>query len=117
MLTAANISVKANVMSRVVIDGMRPGEWERVKGIYLEGIATGQATFETDAPSWEQWDASHLLFARLVARKASEVLGWAGLSRVSQRQSIRRRRRDERLCQPVCARQRNRACAARGFDP
>jgi phosphinothricin acetyltransferase len=34
-------------------------DWERVLAIYLEGIATGQATFETTAPSWEKWDADH----------------------------------------------------------
>ena len=33
---------------------MNPGDWEQVRRIYLEGLATGQATFETDAPSWER---------------------------------------------------------------
>src|SRR5262245_9412845 len=69
----------------VVIEAMTPADWGRVRAIYLEGIAAGQATFETEAPSWEQWDASHHPFARLVARGGDEVLGWAALSPVSRR--------------------------------
>ena len=72
-------------MSQVVIDVMQPTDWEQVRAIYLEGIATGHATFETEAPSWEQWDAAHLSFARLVAREDHDVAGWAALSPVSQR--------------------------------
>lgn len=69
----------------LLIDQMRPADWERVRQIYLEGIATGQATFETTAPPWEAWDAAHLAFARLVARRDGDVIGWAALSPVSQR--------------------------------
>ena len=68
---------------------MKPGDWEQVRSIYLEGIATGYTTFETDAPSWEKWDVGHLLFARLVARKGERVLGWAALSPVSKRAAYR----------------------------
>ena len=64
---------------------MAAADWERVRAIYLEGIATGNATFETAAPSWEQWDAAHLPFARLVARQKGTLVGWAALSPVSQR--------------------------------
>jgi phosphinothricin acetyltransferase len=68
------------------IDTMRDDDWEQVRAIYLEGIATGDATFETDAPSWERWNASHLRECRLVARSSSgRVLGWAALSPVSDR--------------------------------
>jgi len=74
-------------MSGLLVDKMGPGDWERVKAIYLEGIATGQATFEVEAPSYAAWDESHLPFARLVAREAGAVSGWAALSRVSQRQA------------------------------
>ena len=42
------------------LDPMRPGDWPAVRAIYLEGIATGDATFEQNAPEWEQWDAGHL---------------------------------------------------------
>ena len=69
-----------------VIQKKRPEQWPRVRDIYLEGIATGQATFETDAPGWERWDSSHLPFARLVALADGErVAGWAALGPVSSR--------------------------------
>ena len=68
-----------------VIDAMRAEDWGRVRSIYLEGIATGHATFETDAPPWEAWDAGHLQKPRLVARAGDEILGWAALSPVSSR--------------------------------
>jgi len=74
-------------MNPVVIEDMRSGDWEQVRTIYLEGMATGQATFETEAPSWEAWDAAHLSFARLVARDDNAVLGWAALSAVSKRRA------------------------------
>lgn len=64
---------------------MKAADWAQVKSIYLEGIATGHATFETEAPTWEQWNASHLSSARLVAFEGDELVGWAALSPVSQR--------------------------------
>lgn len=72
-----------------VIDQMKPGDWEQVRAIYLEGIATGHTTFETGAPTWERWDAGHLQIARLVARQEEKVLGWAALSAVSSREAYR----------------------------
>ena len=80
-----NISVKANMTKGPVIAPLQPADWVQVKEVYLEGIATGHATFETAAPSWEQWDAAHLPFARLVARQEDNLIGWAALSPVSQR--------------------------------
>ena len=69
-----------------VVDEMKAEDWEQVRSIYLEGIATGVATFETSAPTWEKWDAGHFRKMRLVAREAEgEVLGWAALSPVSDR--------------------------------
>lgn len=70
---------------RPYIEAMVPDDWPRVRAIYLEGIAGGQATFETDAPSWQDWDAGHHPFARFVAHLANEVIGWAALSPVSRR--------------------------------
>ena len=69
----------------LVITPMRPDDWEAVRTIYLEGIATGHATFEPDAPAWEAWDRGHLRACRLVARAGGEVVGWAALSPVSTR--------------------------------
>jgi L-amino acid N-acyltransferase YncA len=85
MIAGKHISVNANMSRELKITAMEPGDWDQVKAIYLQGIATGNATFETVAPSWEQWSASHLPFARLVARQNDEVTGWAALSAVSQR--------------------------------
>ena len=56
-----------------------------VREIYGEGIATGQATFETQLPDWEKWDSSHRQDCRLIARQGDQVLGWAALSPVSGR--------------------------------
>jgi len=61
------------------------GDWPAVRDIYLEGIATADATFETSAPDWETWDAKHPPCCRLLARTGEEVLGWAALSGVSAR--------------------------------
>ena len=60
--------------------------WAVVEAIYRQGIATGNATFETQSPTWEAWDAGHLTHSRLVATNdAGQVLGWAALSAVSGR--------------------------------
>lgn len=74
-------------MSGIEISEMRPADWKEVAAIYAQGIATHQATFEVEAPSWEAWDASHLPVARLVGRKGDLVVGWAALSPVSRRQA------------------------------
>ena len=64
--------------------------WPAVRAIYEQGIATGNATFQTEAPTWDEWDRGHLAHSRLVAVDAgygrpNEVLGWAALSPVSSR--------------------------------
>jgi L-amino acid N-acyltransferase YncA len=65
---------------------LEAGHWAAVRDIYLEGISTRNATFETDAPSWEAWDRSHLPNHRLVALDGDgTVVGWAALSPVSNR--------------------------------
>jgi L-amino acid N-acyltransferase YncA len=68
-----------------VIDTMSPADWDQVLGIYLEGISTGNATFETEVPDWETWNAYHLRQCRLVAKAGDAVMGWAALSLVSTR--------------------------------
>ena len=60
-------------------------DWTAVREIYVEGIAAGNATFETEAPSFERWDASHLPAHRLVARLDGAIVGWAALAPVSER--------------------------------
>ena len=68
-----------------VIDNMVQDDWERVRAIYLEGIATGHSTFEVDTPDWEKWDSDHIQHPRLVARRQDIVLGWAALRPVYNR--------------------------------
>jgi phosphinothricin acetyltransferase len=70
---------------RVDIEPMTPADWQQVRAIYADGIASGQATFETEPPTWEQWDANHHTFARLVGRIDGRIVGWAALSPVSRR--------------------------------
>ncbi len=69
----------------ITVDAMVPSDWPDVSAIYLEGIRTGNATFETLAPTWDQWDRMHLPAGRVVARNGRTIAGWAALSRVSQR--------------------------------
>jgi L-amino acid N-acyltransferase YncA len=76
-------------MNSFVIDAMTPDDWEQVRRIYLDGLATGLASFEVDAPTWEQWDASHLPHSRLVVRAGQQILGWAALSPFSRRSCYR----------------------------
>lgn len=59
--------------------------WSQVRLIYREGIATGQATFQQEAPEWEAWDTGHLPHSRVVAVKEGVVAGWAALTPVSAR--------------------------------
>ncbi len=68
-----------------MIEEMRDTDWETVQSIYREGIATGNATFETSVPAWEEWDTAHLRDCRFVAREGERVVGWAALSPVSSR--------------------------------
>jgi len=64
---------------------MTPEDWPHVYAIYAEGIATGDATFETEPPNWEEFDRGRLPRARLVAVENGSVAGWAALSATSAR--------------------------------
>jgi phosphinothricin acetyltransferase len=67
------------------IRNLLASDWDRVKVIYEKGIATGNATFQASAPSWEEWDSSHLQNSRVVAEEDGKVIGWAALTPVSSR--------------------------------
>ena len=66
-----------------------PEDWARVEEIYRQGISTGDATFETQPPSWEEWDRSKTRHSRLVAvvehGNGERVVGFAALSPTSTR--------------------------------
>ncbi|HKD33901.1 MAG TPA: GNAT family N-acetyltransferase [Gaiellaceae bacterium] len=64
---------------------LRPDDWPEVARIFEQGIRTGVATFETEVPSWEAWDATHLPGHRLVAERDGLVVGWIALVPVSPR--------------------------------
>jgi L-amino acid N-acyltransferase YncA len=64
-------------------------DWTAVADIYWDGMRDGLATFETEVPSWEEWNATHLADHRLVAELLGEVVGWAALSAVSSRRCYR----------------------------
>jgi L-amino acid N-acyltransferase YncA len=74
------------IATAVEIHHLRPGDWTEVARIFGEGIATGNATFETKVPSWEAWDAAHLSAHRLVTERDGQVVGWIALAPVSARQ-------------------------------
>jgi L-amino acid N-acyltransferase YncA len=71
------------------IDPMTPEDWPVVRRIYAEGIATGDATLERDAPDWDHFDRSHRPDCRFVARAADDpdtrILGWVALTAYSGR--------------------------------
>ena len=67
------------------IINLLPAHWDAVKKIYEEGIATGNATFQTGTPGWDDWDKAHSIKPRLVAIENNEVLGWAAITPVSGR--------------------------------
>ena len=69
----------------LAIVDMRPEHWPEVERIYAEGIATGNATFETATPTWSEFDEHHLPFARLVGLMGEQLVGWSALSRASRR--------------------------------
>jgi L-amino acid N-acyltransferase YncA len=75
-------------MPDVDIRLMRSEDWPTIQKIYSAGIATGNATFETETPEWTKWDQAHRQDCRLVACDSQQgILGWAALSPVSARRA------------------------------
>lgn len=69
----------------IEIKHIKPQDWQTVANIYKLGIETGMATFETEIPTWEEWDQSHLESCRFAAWLDNKLVGWAALSPVSDR--------------------------------
>lgn len=69
----------------MTVRDLRSADWPEVARIYEQGIRTGNATFETEVPSWLAWDAAHLPGHRLVAEREGRVVGWIALAPVSSR--------------------------------
>lgn len=73
---------------------MVAADWPAVARIYWAGIDAGNATFESEIPSWERWRAARLAEPCLVARAgeaggeggdSGAVIGWAALTAASTR--------------------------------
>jgi phosphinothricin acetyltransferase len=73
-------------METIQIVPMDSPMWHDVARIYESGIATKNATFQTEAPTWDAWDKAHRPDCRLVATINNQIVGWAALSPVSARQ-------------------------------
>lgn len=72
-------------MNPIVVRAMNTSDWAQVAAIYEQGIATKMATFQNQAPTYLEWDQSHLSICRLVLAQGEAVLGWVALSPVSER--------------------------------
>jgi phosphinothricin acetyltransferase len=86
--TTADAPLPSAIMrhsNEMLIEPMAPADWPEVVAIYKQGMATGLGTFETVAPSWDDWDSARSPHSRLVARENGRVVGWAALSPVSKR--------------------------------
>ena len=67
------------------IKQIEEGDYSELCRIYLEGIATGNATFQSTAPGWKEWDEGHLQRCRICVVEENNMLGWAALTPVSGR--------------------------------
>ena len=70
----------------MIVRDLRSEDWPEVARIFREGIETGNATFETEVPSWEEWDGAHLSPHRFAAERDGRVVGWIALLPVSSRE-------------------------------
>ena len=64
-------------------------DYDQVVRIYKDGLQTGVASFETSAPTWQEWDAKFLPECRFVATYKDQIIGWGALSAVSKRDVYR----------------------------
>ena len=76
-------------MDKIIIRPMTPEDWSTVSRIYVEGIATEYATFQTECPPYTAWDASHTKECRLVILSGGVLAGWCALHRVDPRRCYR----------------------------
>jgi L-amino acid N-acyltransferase YncA len=72
---------------QLLVRKLEPDDWHEVAAIYRDGMRGGLATFETEVPSWEAWEAAHPL--RVVAERNGDIVGWAAAGPVSSRWAYR----------------------------
>jgi L-amino acid N-acyltransferase YncA len=69
----------------IEIKPLEPLHWKEVRRIYEEGLKTGNATFQTSAPEWDEWNKAHIQTSRIIAIENENIIGWAALTPVSSR--------------------------------
>ena len=69
----------------MLVRPLHPDDYPAVAAVFAEGIATGLATFETEVPGWDEWNAAHLADHRFVAELDGEVVGWIAIVPYSRR--------------------------------
>lgn len=79
--------MRSKLALSIRIEPMTAADWPEVRRIYSQGIATGDATLEREAPDWNHFDRSHPAECRLIARDAARgpILGWTALGHYSAR--------------------------------
>lgn len=75
----------SGAVTEIAIKKLQLQHWPEVARIYGQGIATGDATFETEIPTWESWNSSHLAEHRFIATSSGKVVGWVAIAPVSER--------------------------------
>jgi len=58
----------------MTLQPLTAAHWPQVRAIYEQGLATGNTTFQTEAPNWDDWDRGHLPHSRLVAQHAAGII-------------------------------------------
>ena len=72
-----------------MIRDLQPGDADDVLAIYQQGLDSGEASFETNAPDWDAWHRKYHEFCRLVWAENGRICGWAALAPVSARHCYR----------------------------
>lgn len=74
-------------MMNCTIREMTADDWTSVCGIYKQAIAEGKSTFQTECPSFEDWDKRHCKECRFVSVVDGKTAGWCALSPTSAREA------------------------------
>lgn len=72
-----------------MIRDLQSGDSESVLRLFQLGIDTENATFETECPSWEDWNSGHYCHSRFVWEENGEIVGWVALGPTSKRHAYR----------------------------
>ncbi|MET0134678.1 MAG: GNAT family N-acetyltransferase [Kibdelosporangium sp.] len=84
-LLSLGSAVPSDIPPEVTLRALTKDDWPDVRRIYAEGIATGDATFETSVPSRATLDAKWLPEQRWIAESGGTLAGWTSCSPVSSR--------------------------------